>query len=759
MAVSRLEELKLAVAVVMEKQILNLDFKGVFPSVCRPRSRGKTAVEDEDSMDGLEAAETENTVEAEVKEQSAEEDAQTEVDSTKQLTPVLQHSISEESPSSTASVGVEAKTSDVHIVSTLEPLSNAVKRNVPRCTITPVLLEQARFRISVTCPSFVQTILIRLLKDQKKKQIAQCATALETSWINFFNCRVCAECGTRTSCQWHHNCLVCDSCYQQQDNLSCPFCEKLCLQDFQKDMLHCHMCKRWIHVECDRSPGSELESQLKDYICTLCKQGEGDQSQSCDIMDTSELIPEPDNITACTNEMEMESGGEDAFQEQPITGDGPGQESAVGCVTDVTGVLAEEKTTELETQVSAEINSAEMEMSPKKTPASGDSQTGKMTDMMEGVQAVTQQELNKQVEETQLPQGSVEVSEVSTVDSRSLSSIPETLTVTPEVQETESKGDICIPVEQQLEKVKVQNDVEKGETREKSETPTLVEVETSAANEGVAHSSPVGDKPVKSPAEISPSLPPSLNINKTSVSSSPDVSVDLHSPRDVQQTQPAVLPSTAGSALPTTYISVTPKIGMGKPAITKRKFSPGRPRSRQGHGSGFPGKRRPRGAGLSGRGGRGRSKLKNGVGTVVVPGVSTMDISSNKDEEENSMHNTVVLFSNSDKFTLHQDMCVVCGSFGQGAEGRLLACSQCGQCYHPYCVSIKITKVVLSKGWRCLECTVCEACGKATDPGRLLLCDDCDISYHTYCLDPPLQTVPKGGWKCKWCVWFWGQKY
>lgn len=45
---------------------------------------------------------------------------------------------------------------------------------------------------------------------------------------------------------------------------------------------------------------------------------------------------------------------------------------------------------------------------------------------------------------------------------------------------------------------------------------------------------------------------------------------------------------------------------------------------------------------------------------------------------------------------------------------------------------------------------MCEACGKATDPGRLLLCDDCDISYHTYCLDPPLQTVPKGGWKCKW---------
>ena len=69
------------------------------------------------------------------------------------------------------------------------------------------------------------------------------------------------------------------------------------------------------------------------------------------------------------------------------------------------------------------------------------------------------------------------------------------------------------------------------------------------------------------------------------------------------------------------------------------------------------------------------------------------------------------------------------------------------QMYHYFS---QITKVVLSKGWRCLECTVCEACGQATDPGRLLLCDDCDISYHTYCLDPPLQNVPKDSWKCKW---------
>ncbi|XP_068593242.1 histone-lysine N-methyltransferase 2C-like isoform X2 [Cebidichthys violaceus] len=260
----------------------------------------------------------------------------------------------------------------------------------------------------------------------------------------------------------------------------------------------------------------------------------------------------------------------------------------------------------------------------------------------------------------------------------------------------------------------------------------------------------------------------------------------------LRYTFPARESSPVSKAPPTTVLPLTPKIGMGKPAISKRKFSPGRARVRQGswwrsrravsppsssqdsigedsfnprppdpplwsmkvgRGSGFPGRRRSRGGLGGGRGGRGRSRLKTQDCLTVSPGCVYVEPFQPKEEEENSMHNTVVMFSISDHFTLRQDMCVVCGSFGQGAEGRLLACSQCGQCYHPYCVSVKITRVVLTKGWRCLECTVCETCGEASDPGRLLLCDDCDISYHTYCLDPPLQTVPKGAWKCKWCVW------
>ncbi|KAM6215405.1 histone-lysine N-methyltransferase 2D [Rhynchocyon petersi] len=186
----------------------------------------------------------------------------------------------------------------------------------------------------------------------------------------------------------------------------------------------------------------------------------------------------------------------------------------------------------------------------------------------------------------------------------------------------------------------------------------------------------------------------------------------------------------------------------------RRRSSPARSRIKQGRSSSFPGRRRPRGGAHGGRG-RGRARLKSTTSSIETLVVADIDSSPSKEEEdddEDTMQNTVVLFSNTDKFVLMQDMCVVCGSFGRGAEGHLLACSQCSQCYHPYCVNSKITKVMLLKGWRCVECIVCEVCGQASDPSRLLLCDDCDISYHTYCLDPPLLTVPKGGWKCKWCV-------
>lgn len=182
----------------------------------------------------------------------------------------------------------------------------------------------------------------------------------------------------------------------------------------------------------------------------------------------------------------------------------------------------------------------------------------------------------------------------------------------------------------------------------------------------------------------------------------------------------------------------------------KRKFT-GKIKTRA---SGTPARKKSK----HGKPGRPPNKLKNKAPPQSSPGKENLPSTANivdqphQEEESESLHTTLVLFSADDEFTSKQDMCLCCGSFGKGTEGQLITCSQCGQSYHPYCVGVKINKVILTKGWRCLDCTLCEGCGKGSDEARLLLCDSCDISYHTYCLDPPLGHVPQGGWKCKWCV-------
>ncbi|XP_038546315.1 LOW QUALITY PROTEIN: histone-lysine N-methyltransferase 2C isoform X1 [Canis lupus familiaris] len=1000
----------------------------------KPRSKGKTTVEDEDSMDGLETTETENIVEtAEIKEQSAEEDAEAEVDNSKRPIPVLQRSVSEESASSLVSVGVEAKISeqlcafcycgeksslgqgdlkqfrvtpgfilpwksqpsnkkdvDDNSNGTCERIQNSAPRkqrgqrkersplqNIVSCVsvstqtasddqagklwdelslvgLPDAIDVQALFDPTGTCWAhhrcvewslgvcqMEEPLLVNVDKavvsgstercafckhlgatikccEEKCTQIYHypCAAGAGTfqDFRNFFllcpehidqaperskedancavcdspgdlldqffcttcgqhyhgmcldiavtplkragwqcpeckvcqnckqsgedskmlvcdtcdkgyhtfclqpvmksvptngwkckNCRICVECGTRSSSQWHHNCLVCDSCYQQQDNL-CPFCGKCYHPELQKDMLHCNMCKRWVHLECDKPTDHELDSQFKEeYICMYCKHiaAEMDPLQAGDEVVMAEVT------TDYNNEMEVE-GPEDhmVFPEQAINKDISDQESTPGIVPDAVHIPTEEQqqnnppesldthgllisessqdkmNPEVENQISHEVDSEKMEMSSKVMHIFDDQNENKM-EVTENIEVRTHQIIvpheDLQLEESKML--------ASIEESRPPKSATESAIVPPDTVVSPCEQSTSLCSKEQLVIERVQEEMEQKTGSESSTAFTdfgMAPAVENCVKDGLCRE----DKPVKLPSETELSFVSAADISKANVSSS--LSSDLPS-QDILHTYPSTLSASVGNIMPTTYISVTPKIGMGKPAITKRKFSPGRPRSKQGawsthntvsppswspdisegreifkprqlpgsaiwsikvgRGSGFPGKRRPRGAGLSGRGGRGRSKLKSGIGAVVLPGVSATDVSSNKDEEENSMHNTVVLFSSSDKFTLHQDMCVVCGSFGQGAEGRLLACSQCGQCYHPYCVSIKITKVVLSKGWRCLECTVCEACGKASDPGRLLLCDDCDISYHTYCLAPPLQTVPKGGWKCKWCVW------
>ncbi|XP_033611222.1 histone-lysine N-methyltransferase 2C [Cryptotermes secundus] len=191
-------------------------------------------------------------------------------------------------------------------------------------------------------------------------------------------------------------------------------------------------------------------------------------------------------------------------------------------------------------------------------------------------------------------------------------------------------------------------------------------------------------------------------------------------------------------------------LGKGKPFCAKKKlgFS-----SISGRGKVISGYQKRQRVTDFGRKRAPKAKMR---GIFGVPGLGLQrpqaDSSFNKSEEEPGVENRLVLCSAKDKFVLTQDICVMCGAIGIDQEGCLIACAQCGQCYHPYCVNVKVTKVILQKGWRCLDCTVCEGCGQRNDEGRLILCDDCDISFHIYCMDPPLDYVPHGNWKCKWCA-------
>ncbi|XP_062135907.1 histone-lysine N-methyltransferase 2C [Drosophila sulfurigaster albostrigata] len=149
--------------------------------------------------------------------------------------------------------------------------------------------------------------------------------------------------------------------------------------------------------------------------------------------------------------------------------------------------------------------------------------------------------------------------------------------------------------------------------------------------------------------------------------------------------------------------------------------------------------------------GKKRSSRGKGRQLVLQSGSSERYISRNLDTDFSS-DKKMLLCSARDKYSLTQDICVMCGSVGSESDAVLITCAQCSQCYHPYCAGVKPSRGILQKGWRCLDCTVCEGCGKKNDEARLLLCDECDISYHIYCVNPPLDAVPHGNWKCSFCT-------
>ncbi|XP_055079337.1 histone-lysine N-methyltransferase 2D isoform X2 [Periophthalmus magnuspinnatus] len=512
-------------------------------------------------------------------------------------------------------------------------------------------------------------------------------------------CRVCTECGVRGialpgSAQWFDNYAICDDCQRDRTSVCCV-CSTTVNPSAQ---CCCTLCHRWVHRECTSQP-NQIETK---YICLLCKEDhQNTTDQSGEVCE--EVVEKEANCgekqPGCTeigqNETLTELGT-DARLELSQVGEKPTEESS-----QIEGFISDNHANEIN---NTKQGSSCLESNERRPSQDFSQHTGS------GDKEDTDPILNTGPENME-----VDCADGSAVVQQPVNTFP--------------------PKQSELVMADLQ-DISTDEKDEDSESRLLPHSEDEDEDETIK--------------QDLTSVKPELLLDEMSNISHGDESSSgfLGSPGE-----PDLMPRSDNLTETDDSLPFEPTRSEREKA--KRRGSPGRSRIKQGRSNSFPGRRRPRGGG-SGRGRGGRSRLKAMASCIDAFLLSmTADTGLSKeedDEEDDSMQNTVVLFSNSDKFVLLQDMCVVCGSFGKGVEGQLLACAQCSQCYHPYCVNSKITKTMLRKGWRCLECIVCEMCGKASDPSRLLLCDDCDVSYHTYCLDPPLHTVPKGGWKCKWCV-------
>ncbi|XP_055021885.1 histone-lysine N-methyltransferase 2D, partial [Boleophthalmus pectinirostris] len=517
-------------------------------------------------------------------------------------------------------------------------------------------------------------------------------------------CRICSECGVRGialpgSAQWFDNYAICDDC-QRDRTAVCCVCSTTVNPSAQ---CCCSLCHRWVHRACTSQP-NRLETK---YICLLCKethQHTTDQSgEVCEeVMEKGANCEEKTPDHTKTSEIDQTETlielGTNSCVEISDVGEKSVEESS-----QIEGFISDNHTNVINT---TKQGSSCLESNERRPSQDFSQHTGSEGKEDSDPTSNTDPE-NMEVDYTD-----------STV-------VPQPVNIFPLKQS--ELGMILADLQ----------DISTDEKDEDSESRLLPHSEDEDEDE----------ETIKQDLAL---VKPELLLDEMSNMSHGDESSSgfLGSPGE-----PDLMPRSDNLTETDDSLPFEPTRSEREKA--KRRGSPGRSRIKQGRSNSFPGRRRPRGGG-SGRGRGGRSRLKAMASCIDAFLLSmTADTGLSKeedDEEDDSMQNTVVLFSNTDKFVLLQDMCVVCGSFGKGIEGQLLACAQCSQCYHPYCVNSKITKTMLRKGWRCLECIVCEMCGKASDPSRLLLCDDCDVSYHTYCLDPPLHTVPKGGWKCKWCV-------
>lgn len=226
---------------------------------------------------------------------------------------------------------------------------------------------------------------------------------------------------------------------------------------------------------------------------------------------------------------------------------------------------------ELENQIVHAIDNYQMEMPSKARVICDEDQNENKMEVTENAQAlahpVTVQEGRQPLEDPGTAASAGEPGPPRAVDP---------VTVPPETRvcPSEESSSLC-PGEQSP----VEGAPEETERKENPESSTaFMDFGTTAAAESCVSGGSCRDKSAKPEPESA--APVAADRGKARVSSPPARPTDLPS-HELLHSYPSTLSASVDSIMPATYFSVTPKIGMGKPAITKRKFSPGRPRSKQ----------------------------------------------------------------------------------------------------------------------------------------------------------------------------------
>ncbi|RXM33815.1 Histone-lysine N-methyltransferase 2C [Acipenser ruthenus] len=215
----------------------------------KSRSRGKASVDDEDSMDGVETAETESAVETGI------------------ISCRLQHCAYCKRLGATIKC-CEEKCSRLY--------------HYP-CAAAAGTFQDIRSH-TLLCPEHIE--------QATAKDEANCA--LCDSPGDLLDQLFCTSCGQH----YHGMCLDIGVTPLKRAGWQCPDCKV------------CQTCK-WIHLDCDRQAENETSVLLKDgYVCTICKQVEVEElqaSQTCEVLETAEPIEEPE--PACLEWKAVEEPG------------------------------------------------------------------------------------------------------------------------------------------------------------------------------------------------------------------------------------------------------------------------------------------------------------------------------------------------------------------------------------------------------------------------------------------------------------------